>query len=66
MFRSSYRESHFQIFKNRIEKHVQTQLNNNITLDELPDECYRIWFDETRFTPKEIAEYISTNYTNMT
>ena len=66
MTRTSYRDSHFQIWKNRIEEHVQTQLNMDITLDDLPDECYRMWFDETHFTPKEIAERITHNFINMT
>ena len=66
MARTSNRESHFQIWKNRIEQHVQTLLNNNITLDDLPDECYRMWFDETHFTPKDIAERITNRYFNMT
>ena len=66
MTRTSTRESHFTIWKSRIEKHVQTQLNLDITLDDLPDECYRIWFDETHLTPKEIAERITHSFINMT
>ena len=65
MTRSSFRESHFQIWKNRIEKHVQNELDLNLTLDDLPDECYRMWFDETHFTPKEIASHITHSYINM-
>ena len=66
MTRTSLRESHFKIWKTRIEHHVQDQLDFCITLDDLPDECYRMWFDETHFTPKEIAERIVTNFINMT
>lgn len=64
--RTSYRDSHFQIWKNRIEQHVQTQLTSEITLDDLPDECYRIWFDETHFTPKDVAGYIVMNFLSTT
>ena len=65
MTRSSFRESHFQIWKNRIENHVQTQLNLDVPLEDLPDECYRMWFDETDFTPSEIATYVSYKFINM-
>ena len=64
--RSSTRDSHFDIWKKRIEQHVQNQLGSEITLDDLPDECYRIWFDETHFTPKHVANHIVNNYFNMT
>ena len=65
MTRSSFRESHFNIWKSRIETHVQNNLKLKITLDDLPDECYRVWFDETHFTPKQVADHISHNYINM-
>ena len=63
--RTSQRESHFQIWKNRIEQHVQYYLDMNITLDELPDENYRIWFNETNFTPKQVGFYIADRYLYM-
>lgn len=47
--RDSYKESHFRIWKMRIENHV------GIKLDEIPDEPYRYWFEETHLTPKEIS-----------
>ena len=53
--RDSYRESHFQIWKQRIESHV------GIKLDEIPDEPYRYWFEETHMTPKEISVLIKNN-----
>ena len=53
--RDSYRESHFQIWKQRIENHV------GIKLDEIPDESYRYWFEETHMTPKEISVLIKYN-----
>ena len=65
MTRTSFRESHFQIWKSRIQHHVQTQLQLNITLDELPDEMYRLWFDETSMTPTDVANVIVHRYFNM-
>jgi hypothetical protein len=59
MTRTSHRESHFKIWKGRVEKHVQTILNMNISLDDLPDEDYRVWFDQTNTSPKDVAKYIS-------
>ena len=50
--RDSYRETHFQIWKQRIENHV------GIKLDNIPDEPYRFWFEETHMTPKEISRLI--------
>jgi len=50
--RDSYRESHFQIWKQRIENHV------GIKLDEITDEPYRYWFEETHMTPIEISMII--------
>ena len=51
--RTKYKNSFFKIWKERIEKHIykMTELN----LDDLPDEPYRIWFEETNYNPKDIA-----------
>ena len=56
--RTSMRDSHFFIWKDRVEHHFQNMINMNIPLTDIPDEPYRIWFDETNFTPKQIAEHI--------
>ena len=53
--RDSYKESHFQIWKQRVQNHVGSEL------DELPDEPYRYWFEETHMSPKEISMIINTN-----
>jgi len=53
--RDSFRESHFLIWKQRIENHV------GMNLDEIPDEPYRYWFEETHMTPKEISIIIKSN-----
>ena len=53
--RSSFRESHFQIWKHRIEQHVGWDL------EDLPDETYRIWFENTNLTPKDVAHIIFNN-----
>lgn len=63
--RDSKRDSHFFIWKSRVEKHMQRCLDTDMTLDDLPDEMYRIWFDETDFTPKEVGEFISYKFLNM-
>lgn len=56
--RTSTRESHFIIWKNRIEKHIQTHFDYKITLDDFPDEPYRMWFEESNAYPKEISDII--------
>ena len=56
--RNSYRDSHFNIWKNRIEKNIQNKLPFHITLDSIPDEPYRVWFEETHWTPNEVAELV--------
>ena len=53
--RTSHRESHFWIWKKRIENHV------GLFLDDLPDEPYRFLFDETDLRPKEVAYIIHLN-----
>ena len=53
--RTQFRESHFLIWKQRIENHV------GINLDELPDESYRAWFEESSLTPSEAARIILRN-----
>lgn len=53
--RNSFTNSQFVIWKKRIESHV------GMELDELPDEPYRFWFEETHMTPKEIANIILEN-----
>ena len=53
--RDSFRESHFLIWKQRIENHV------GMNLDEIPDEPYRYWFEETHKTPLEISILIKIN-----
>ena len=63
--RSSMRDSHFVIWKNRIEKHFQKMASMEIPLTDIPDEPYRIWFDETNFTPREVAEYIYHRFYNL-
>ena len=63
--RTSFRDSHFVIWKNRVEYHLQKFLNIAIPLDDLPDEAYRIWFDETSFTPKQVGEYIGSKFLLM-
>ena len=50
--RTQFRESHFQIWKQRIENHI------GIKLDELPDETYRIWFEESSLSPYEASKII--------
>ena len=60
--RNSFRESHFHIWKWRVQHHVQNNLDVEIKLDDLPDESYRIWFEETCFTPKEVANYITNSF----
>lgn len=50
--RISTRDSHFHIWKSRVQNHVGCEL------DDLPDEPYRIWFEETNFTPLEVANII--------
>lgn len=56
--RNSCRNSHFLIWKYRIEKHMQNITQFYITLDDIPDEPYRIWFEDTHWTPYEVAEFI--------
>ena len=55
--RNSYSDSHFQIWKNRIEVHIKKVLDD-VLLDDLPDEPYRIWFEETHMTPLEVSNKI--------
>lgn len=55
--RNSYRESHFTIWKNRIEIHLQNVLPN-IKLDDLPDEPYRNWFEDSPMTPYQVSQFI--------
>lgn len=56
MPRTSFRDSHFYIWKQRIDNFIFDELY--LHLDDLPDEPYRIWFEETDLTPKEAAEII--------
>jgi len=58
--RDSFRESHFLIWKQRIENHV------GVKLDKIPDEPYRYWFEETHMTPHEISMIIYKNNTFFT
>lgn len=55
--RNSYRESHFTIWKSRIEKHIQNVFPN-IQLKDLPDEPYRDWFEDSPMTPHEVSQFI--------
>jgi len=50
--RNSFRDTHFKIWKSRVEQYV------GFSLDDLPDEPYRIWFEETSFSPTEVANII--------
>lgn len=54
--RNSFRESHFKIWKMRIDKHVQNSIN--MSIDDLPDEPYRIWFEDTNMTPLLVSHFV--------
>ena len=58
--RKSRKDSHFYIWKMRIEKHIQKQLSITTFLDDLPDERYRHWFEKTNISPIQMANYIIT------
>jgi len=58
--RTSTRDTHFQIWKERINNHVIKHID--LTVDDLPDQPYRIYFEETDMTPLELAGIIIHNY----
>jgi len=57
--RDSFRNSHFFIWKNRIQNHILKECD--FCLDDLPDEPYRVWFEETHMSPKEVSNVILQN-----
>ena len=51
--RTSFTENHFQTWKNRINTYVYQKIGWN--LDDLPDQPYRLWFDDGYLKPSQVA-----------
>ena len=58
--RTSYKDSHFYIWKQRIDNHVFKHIH--IHLDDLPDEQYRSYFESSSLTPKQISSKIIESF----
>lgn len=50
----------FDNWKNKINGYVYEEIN--ITLDDLPDQNYRIWYDSNKLSPKNLAIIILGDY----
>ena len=55
-YRTSLTDNHFRIWKQRIDNYVFDKIG--LHLDDLPDQCYRQWFDDGYLRPREVASIV--------
>tara|TARA_B110000259_G_scaffold187621_1_gene242531 strand:- start:1789 stop:2082 length:294 start_codon:yes stop_codon:yes gene_type:complete len=58
--RTSYTNSQFTIWKQRIDNYVFDKINRH--LEDLPDLSYRQWFDEGYLKPSQVAYIVLGEY----
>mgnify|MGYP006113571701 CR=1 FL=1 len=58
--RSSFTNSHFKIWKKRIDKYVYDTIKYH--LDDLPDLSYMQWFKEGHLQPRQVSYIVLGEY----
>ena len=58
--RTSFTNSQFKIWKERINNYVYNKISHH--LDDLPDQPYRLWFEEGFLKPSHVSHIVLGDY----